>query len=230
MKKIIILFILSSILLLAACAAPGGGAPSAPTPTAGIVNADFSNALQVPSQLALGTIMLKDTPEAVTAAQAAEMLPLWQALQSMTSSTTTSEVEIYALVTQIQQTMQPAQLEAIANLKITQESMAAAFQNLGLSDFRNNPNSTPVARTPGANQGGGNQGFGPGGGGPGGGGFIIEGGPGGGPGGGLGGAPAGTISPSIQSTAQARASQRAQFGNPFLYNAVVEYLKQLIGQ
>ena len=93
-----------------------------------------------------------------------------------------------------------------------------------------NPNSTPVGRTPGANQGGGNGGFGPGGGGPGGGGFIIEGGPGGGPGGGLGGAPAGTISPSIQSTAQARASQRAQFGNPMLYNAVVEYLKPLVGQ
>ena len=229
-NKIVILFVLFSILLLAACAAPGGAAPSAATPTAGIVNADFSNALPVPSQLALGTIMLKDTPQAVTAAQAAEMLPLWQALQSMTGATSTSEVEINALVTQIQQTMQPAQLEAIANLKITQESMAAAFQQLGLNNFPNRQNGTPVARTPGANQGGGNGGFGPGGGGPGGGGFIIEGGPGGGPGGGFAGAPAGTISPSIQSTAQARASQRAQFGNPILYNAVVEYLKQVAGQ
>ena len=136
MKKIGIVFFLVSVLLLSACAAPGGAAaPAAATPTAGVVNTNYDNALPVPSQLALGTIMLKDTQNPVTTDQAAKLLPLWQAVQSMTSSTSTSAVEFNALVTQIQQTMQPAQLEAIANLKITQASMASAFQTLGLNNF-----------------------------------------------------------------------------------------------
>ncbi len=233
MKNIGILFVMVSVMLLSACAAPGGAATTAAaTPTAGVVNVNYANALPVPSQLALGTIMIKDTQDAVTAAQAAELLPLWQAVQSMTSSTATSAVEFEALVTQIQQTMQPAQLQAIANLKITQESMATAFQSLGLNNFQPGRNGTQVARTPGANNGGG--GFnGP----PGGGGFIEGG--GGGPGGfggggfgggGFGGLPTGTVSPSIQATAVAMATQRAEFGNPILYNAVVTFLTTAAGQ
>ena len=230
MKKFVIIFVLASAMILTACAASGEAATSEVTaPTAGMVNTDFSNALPVSSQLALGTIMLKDTPQAVTVDQAAELLPLWQALQSMTSTSSTSEVEINALVTQIQQSMQPAQLEAIANLKITQESMTSAFQTLGFNNFPTDQNGTPVARTPGAGQGNRNGGF-PGDGGPGGGGFGGGGFPGGGGGFGGGVPPAGTISPSIQSTAQARASQRSQFGNPILYNAVVQYLKPTAGQ
>ena len=234
MKKIGILFVLVSVMLLSACAAPGGAATSAAaTPTAGVVNTNYANALPVPSQLALGTIMIKDTQDALTAAQAAELLPLWQAVQSMTSSTTTSAVEFEALVTQIQQTMQPAQLQAIANLKITQESMATAFQSLGLNNFqpgRNGaPSGTQVARTPGGPNGGGFNGP------PGGGGFIEGG--GGGPGGfggggpgGFGGLPTGTVSPSIQATVMAMATQRAEFGNPMLYNAVVTFLTTAAGQ
>ena len=232
MKKIGIVFVLASVLLLSACAAPGGtAAPAAATPTAGVVNTNYDNALPVPSQLALGTIMLKDTPNPVTTDQAAKLLPLWQAVQSMTGSTATSAVEFDALVTQIQQTMQPAQLEAIANLKITQASMASAFQTLGLNNFPSSRNGTSVARTPGANTGrdNGGGGFtGP----PGGGGFIEGGGrgPGGFGGGGFGGLPTGTVSPSIQATAIARATQRAEFGNPILYNAVVTFLTQTAGQ
>jgi hypothetical protein len=232
-KKIVILFVFASVMLLAACAAPGGAAsPAADTPTAGVVNTNYDNALPVPSQLALGTIMLKSTADEVTAAQAAELLPLWQAVQSLTNATSSSTVEFEALVIQIQQTMNPAQLDAIANLKITQESMATAFQTLNLNNFPSSQNGTPVARTPGATRGGGNGngGFD----GPPGGGFIIEGGPGGIPGGfgggGFGGFPTGTVSPSIRATAEAQATARAQFGNPILYNAVVTYLTQVAGQ
>ncbi len=224
MKKIGILFVLVSVMLLSACAAPGGAATSAAaTPTAGVVNTNYANALPVPSQLALGTIMIKDTQDAVTAAQAAELLPLWQAVQSMTSSTTTSAVEFEALVTQIQHTMQPAQLEAIANLKITQESMATAFQSLGLNNFqpgRNGaPSGTQVARTPGANGGGGFNGP------PGGGGFIEGG--GGGPGGFggdqvvwgdlvvLAGCPPGQFRHPIQATAMARPPNAQNLAIPF---------------
>ncbi len=237
MKKIGILFVLISALLLSACAAPGGAATSAAAaPTAGVVNTNYDSALPVPSQLALGTIMLKDTQDAVTADQAAQLLPLWQAVQSMTNSTATSAVEFEALVTQIQQTMRPAQLEAIANLKITQASMTTAFQSLGLNNFQSGrngaPSGTQVARTPGATNGRGGD-FGP----PGGGGFIEGG--GGGPGGfggggfgggGFGGLPTGTVSPSLQATAMARATQRAEFGNPILYNAVVTFLTTAAGQ
>ena len=233
MKKIGILIFLASILVLTACAAPGGTTAPAATPTAGVVNTNYDNALPVPSQLALGTIMLKDTQDAVTADQAATLLPLWQAVQSMTNSASISEVEFNALVNQIQGSMEPAQLEAIANLKITQASMTSAFQTLGLNNFsgRNGsaPNGTPVARTPGAATSGRNRGDfnGP----PGG---FDGGGPGGfgggGFGGGFGGLPTGTVSPSIQETAIARATQRAEFGNTMLYNAVVTFLTQAAGQ
>ena len=241
MKKISIVSILVTLILLAACAAPGGtAAPAASTSSStDVLNTNYENALPVPSQLALGTVMLKGTENEVNATQAAVLLPLWQALNSMANSSSASVVEFNSLLAQIEKAMQPAQLEAIANLKITQESMRTAFESLGLSNVPSNRNGgAQVTRTPGATTGGQGGGFdGPPGGGGGGGGFS-----GGGPGGGIpgdfgggggfggGGIPTGTVSPSIQSTMMARSTQQAEFGNPMLYNAVVSYLTQMVGQ
>jgi hypothetical protein len=166
--------------LLAAC---GGGAveTAVDTPTgAPRLTADYNDALPVQSQLAVGTLQLEDTDLAVDETLAADLLPLWQALQSLDSSETTAEVEITAVLNQIQNTMQPEQIGAIADMQLTQESMTVLIEDGTLTLGRGGFGSNNAADS--ASSGG----FTPPGGIPGGGGF--GGGPGGGiPGGGFGG-------------------------------------------
>ena len=140
------------------------------------LNEDYSDALPVMTQLALGTIQLDETDLAVDQTLAAELLPLWQAAQSLSNSDTAASAEIDAVLNQIQDTMLPAQIEAIAAMELTADSMAELLESDAITFGR------------GAGQG--NQGedgdFTPGqGGGPGAGGGLGR--PGGGPGG-LGGA------------------------------------------
>jgi hypothetical protein len=232
MKTKFLVLLLGAALILTACATPAGAATTAaqagPIATPGVLTESYTGALPVNSQLALGTIKLKDTPDAITNEQAAVLLPLWQALQSLSTKTTASQIEVNALIGQIQETMQPSQLQTIAGFKLTQADTQAVLQALGGANGFAGRNGTPVARTPGANGGnrGGNGGGnfnGPpdGGGGPGG---FAGGAPGGGAAGGNG---AATVSPSIQATARAQAGgQRAQIGNTMFFNAVVIYLEQ----
>ncbi len=234
MKTKFLILVLGAALILTACASPAGAATSAagtgPTATPGVLSESYPNALPVNSQLALGTIKLKDTPDAVTPEQAASLLPLWEALRTLSTSTSASPIEVNALVAQIQETMKPSQLQTIAGFNLTNADTMAVLQGLGGGNGfgGGQANGTRVARTPGANnnnRGGGNFNGPPdGGGGPGGGGIIIGGGPGGGAAGGNG---AATVSPSIQATARAQAAQRFQVGNTQFFNAVVVYLQQL---
>ena len=61
-----------------------------------------SNSLSGATKLALGTLKLEGTSQAVTAAQASELLTLWQGYKSLDNSDTSSQVELDALVKQIQ--------------------------------------------------------------------------------------------------------------------------------
>ena len=56
--------------------------------TATSLNSDYENALSVPMQLVLGTLMLEDTELSVDSNQAAQLLPLWKAARSLGSSDT----------------------------------------------------------------------------------------------------------------------------------------------
>ena len=71
--------------LLAACS--GGAAETAVSNSSGSprLTADYNQALPVQSQLAVGTLQLEETDLAVDEALAAEILPLWRALQSFAS-------------------------------------------------------------------------------------------------------------------------------------------------
>lgn len=169
--------------LLAAC---GGGAVETAVSTSTSASssprltADYDDALPVQSQLAVGTLQLEETDWAVDETLAAQILPLWQALQSLDSSETTAEAEITAVLNQIQNTMQPEQINAIADMQLTQASMTALVEDGTLAFGRGGFGSNNSADS--ASSGG----FAPPGGIPGGGGF--GGGPGGGiPGGGFGG-------------------------------------------
>jgi hypothetical protein len=86
---------------------------------------DYSDALSVESQLAVGTLQLEETDLAVDESLAANLLPLWQALQSLSNSETAAQIEINAVINQIQDTMTAEQITAIADMRLTAESLTA---------------------------------------------------------------------------------------------------------
>jgi hypothetical protein len=162
------------ILGLTAC----GGTAGAATTAAGTLNADYENALPVESQLILGTLQLEGTDNAVTADQAAELLPLWQMMKALTGSDTAAAKEKDGLIGQIEAAMTADQISAIAGLKLTQSDLFAYMQKAGLGQMPQR-SGTPAA---GSSSAGGSTGAGfPG---DGGGQPAAGGGPGGMPGGG----------------------------------------------
>jgi hypothetical protein len=115
------------LVALAACSVPGlsQGSGEAATLTESI-------ALPQSIQLSVGTLMLEETSQAVTAEQAQELLPLWQMLRALQQSDTAAQVEIEAVLNQIQKAMTPEQLAAIEGMDLTLASMRTMAQELGL--------------------------------------------------------------------------------------------------
>ncbi len=198
-KSLLILSVLSLFIFLAACA--GADSNTNPTNTSGSVGSDtvsnqgsesneavgsgeepqlsdnFSGALTIPAQLALGTIQLEETELAVNSEQAADLLPLWQAYQTLSSSDNTAEVELEAVIISIEEAMNADQLAAISGMELTEDKMTALIESgeltfggggRGLGGNANQETSQRGFQSgggPGANFPGGG---GPGGGGPGG--------------------------------------------------------------
>lgn len=106
------------MLGLAACGSWKESSASGST-TADRLNTNYANALPMESQLVLGTLELEGTEQAVDAATAAKLVPLYTLLEQMTSSGTSAKVEIDAVLEQIQATMTTDQLQAIAAMKLT---------------------------------------------------------------------------------------------------------------
>ena len=217
MKKVVAILFVGVTILLTACASIAGAAtPAEPSPTPGIVAENYTNALPVPSQLALGTIQLKDTPNAVTKEDAANLLFLWKGLVELANTSGSSQIEATALLAQIQDTMKPVQLKAISEMQLTQMDIQKVMANLpvapGAAAARAAGGTTNQNRN---QQGGGNFGG-------------FPGGPGGAPGGAAGGTGGNqNIPPSTQATIQARAAQRSSTTNVLLYSAVVNYLETI---
>jgi hypothetical protein len=211
------------VIVLAAC-----GAKASPTTTTGSTGAAAANGtpgaanltqpLPVAESLLIGTLKLQGTSNAVNATQAAALVPLWQAYAQLTSSNTAAQAEINAVVTQIQQTLTPAQAQAITAMKLTQRDMFTEMSSLGLTNT--GASGTPgFSGTPRAGAGAGAGGFFPGGGG----GFA------GGGGGGVPGAGGTTTRPTPNAT---QIALRAQYANRIptaLMNALVSYLQKTAG-
>lgn len=120
------LFLLLAVAL-SACA-PAAPAASAASPDAYVspnLDATYENALPARMQLSLGTLKLADTGTPVSAEQAAKLLPLWQALQSMTSSGNSASAEVNALLGQIEAIFSAEQLAAIKGMKLTFADMTS---------------------------------------------------------------------------------------------------------
>jgi hypothetical protein len=102
------------------------------------INDDFDNALSPMGQMALGMLKLDDGALAVSQDQAADLLPLWQALQSLSNSQTAAQVELDAVVKQIQGTLSTEQVASIAEMQLTEDSLTEFMESggLGFGGFR----------------------------------------------------------------------------------------------
>lgn len=235
-KPIIMICLIVTILLISACggstpqAQPNGNPPGGSTnqsgSTTGGVSKDnttyldisYSNAMSVSMQLLVGTLKLKGTENEVDAETAKELLPLWKAVKSLSSSDTTSSLEMDALYKQIQRTMSEEQIAAISDMKLTMSNMMELSQELGLSmggrgmgAISEEQKATAEASQTsggGASAGGGMMGGGPGGGMPG--------------GGMMGGSPPGES--TSNGTIEARSASRVSEVDSSLVEAVIEYL------
>ena len=100
MKKSIFRFALLTLLavsLVYACA-PTAEIETAPTSLASTyLSIEYSDAANVRSQLAYGSLKLADTPNTITAEQAKILIPLWQAVISLSGDTTTVTGNLPAL-------------------------------------------------------------------------------------------------------------------------------------
>jgi hypothetical protein len=205
MKNVIVLLAALG-LLVTACS------PSASTRT----EPSAGGAMQPVVELAVGTLKLDGTADAITKEQAAELLPLWEVYKEIGSSDTAAQQEIEALTAQIQAAMTEAQLQSIGAMKLTQEDvMELVRQQFPSMSAGSTNGGGPVFGNGGPPSGGPPGGF------PGG---DLPADASGGPAGGLpGGAPTSGTPPA--NSERSPAGFRAAIPVP-LVNAVIEYLKE----
>jgi len=123
MFKRFTLIALVLIVALSACTsapAPAASTTTQDTYTSTALDTSYEGALAVRNQLALGTLQLEGTPNAITPEQAKALLMLWQALRATTQSSASAQAEVSALLGQIEGTLTADQLAAIKDLKLTQ--------------------------------------------------------------------------------------------------------------
>jgi hypothetical protein len=241
-KSILLLWIL--MVLTTSLAACSGASNQAGSNTSTTADSSGNDSLSQANKLLVGSLKLEDTDQAISAEQAAALLPLWQAYRSLSTSQTAAEVEVDALLNQIQSTMTPEQVDAINAMKLTSTDMMDLMRSMGVAMGPRgtpDPNSTPSfdfpaggidgngppsgdfqmrsGEPPSGTASGTTRNFPPGGG------VIISGGPGGDAGSdaGLSGGPMmqGTQDPSMQATAQARFGTMANRVNTMLLDVLI---------
>lgn len=224
MKKVSLLTTLLTLLfVLTACGSPtssvGSGSASTNSFRNGASRAG-TGPLNPEAKLALGTIKLEGTKQAIDPKMAANLVPLWQLLYQLDSSTSAAPQEVTAVVDQIKATMTPVQVSTINSMSLTQADVFTAFQ-----DQANGSGATGSGAAGFA--GGGNRGGGPGGG------FVFAGGGlgggGGFGGGGFRGGGAGGSSTTTQTGSVLTAAQVAQARenaiSTLLINQVIKLLQ-----
>ena len=191
-------FLALAFVLTACGSASGNGASSGNGFRSGA-----SSALTADAKLALGTLKLEGTSQAVDAKTAARLVPLWQLMVQLHSSSSTAPQEVTAVMDEIQATMTSQQVNTINGMSFTQADLFTLFQQqaqAGGSNGDSRASSSGAGGTSGRNRGGG--------------GFFIAGGPGGGFGGGFGGGgfggPRTTTGNGSSSDPQVTAAQQAE--------------------
>lgn len=131
--------------------AAGTGGDATAGAYAGALDLWYEGALDVSTQLALGTLKLEGSENAVTAEQAANLLPLWRALAG---SALKGDAERSAVLRQIEAAMAPEQIAAIAGMRLTAQDLGAWVQARGAAAAVPGVGGQDGGQRPGAGQGG----------------------------------------------------------------------------
>ena len=219
MKNFALTLIIVFALALTACS---GGASNAQQSNPDQITITTPSEMPLASKLVIGSFKLEGTDNAITVEQAAELIPLWQVYQQLSTSDTAAQEEVTSLAEQIQETMTADQMAAIDAMNLTPQDIFRTMQELGIQFGGNRQQSQG-----GNSQQGGNN-FGP----PGGGEFVRPDGGVPGSGGGPGGFNNGqNLSPEQIATAQARREANGGGGN-FGFNStpapLIEALVKLL--
>ena len=115
-------------------------------------------------QLAVGTLKLEGTDQAVTADEAKQLLPLWQQVKTLSGDTNATTDQIQAVYDQISSGMTTGQVQAIQAMTFNQADLQALMIQLGIQvtpgmgivpggqGTPNAPQGTLPAGTPGGRQ------------------------------------------------------------------------------
>lgn len=145
-KNLMLICSLTAILILAACSPvqfseyPGIETNSSSsnikdTPSANQTTgpAQGNNVLSTEMKLLIGTIQLEGTKLEVTPGQAKELYQLWVKMKSSFANMVSTEDDINAITIQIQSTMTKEQLQAINDMKLTDQDLTTLLQKLNIS-------------------------------------------------------------------------------------------------
>ncbi len=146
MKRNISIILLLTALLMSACNFVTGGTAS----NSGVQDRSLSEQ----TELIVGTLKLEGSDQAITSQQASQLLPLWQAMKYLNSSDTAAPQEVDALVDQIKGTLTSKQLQAIADMKLTQQDVSEIEQGQDIASNSQQQNSSSQSQSNGG-------GFGP---------------------------------------------------------------------
>lgn len=135
-NKVIILIGMSILLLLVLSACSTQAESNAAQPVSEGEGSEIELPLQ--TQLIVGTFLLEDTDLPVNGEQAQEIIPLWKALKSLINSDSTSQLEIDALLVQIQESLTMDQIVAIDALDINNQSYQDVMRKYLPEDQQNN--------------------------------------------------------------------------------------------
>jgi hypothetical protein len=137
-NKFYLLVVLPLVIALGACAGIAGiqipglttnSTQASQNPAA----ANFDPAkMTLEEKLAIGTLKLEGSDQAVTAKEANDLLPLWQAVKSLSSNSNTAPSEITAVYKQIEGLMTPEQTQAIQKMTWTQTDLQALMTQYGI--------------------------------------------------------------------------------------------------
>ncbi len=148
-SKLYLLVVLPLVMVLSACSAVASlgipGFSSSSNRSSQNQTAFDPSKMPVEQKLGFGTLKLEGTPQAVTAKEASDLLPLWKAVKSLSASDTASPAEIEALYKQIEGAMTAEQVQTIQKMTWTQDDMGAVMSQYGVQFGGPSVSGTPQA-------------------------------------------------------------------------------------
>ena len=124
--------IVSTQLAQQAVSVPTKAAPTQTGAATSALNTDYTDAVSVGEQLLTGMFMLADTNLSLTGEQTAQLIPLWTSLKEAVQNSAAQE-QTDAILQQIESTLTAEQVKAIADFKITRQSMMSVLQDKGVT-------------------------------------------------------------------------------------------------